>query len=95
MAITAGSGGMTADLSGTTVDNNDSFTGGAGTDRLIVDADDTAALTGLSGVEEVEIDVADIDEANGGADDGAGTVCIVRCNLRRRNKLLSRRDNGN
>ena len=76
MAITAGSGGMTADLSGTTVDNNDSFTGGAGTDRLIVDADETAALTGLSGVEEVEIDVADIDEANGGADDGAGTVAL-------------------
>jgi hypothetical protein len=74
LTATAGSGGLSVDMSGTTVDNDDTFTGSTGTDRLIVDADETAALTGLSSVEELEIDVADIDEANGGGGNGVGTV---------------------
>jgi len=73
--ITAGSGGNTFDM-GANLNGFDVVTGGAGTDRLKVNTDETTKIAGLTAFEEIELEIADADIANAGGADGTGTVAL-------------------
>jgi len=59
-SITLGSGGSVITMTADAIDKNDTITGGAGSDRLIIDdaAMTTATLAGITGVEILDYDVA-------------------------------------
>jgi hypothetical protein len=58
-AITMGSGDDTVNMAGNLTDD-DTIDGGDGTDRLIVDGDQTAARNNLSNIEEIELAQASV-----------------------------------
>ena len=69
--ITAGDGNDTVDF-GANLEALDTFTGGEGTDRVVVSTSETAALALVTGVEEIEIEAAN--QTNGTALQIAGTA---------------------
>jgi hypothetical protein len=75
VTVLAGSGATTIGM-GAGLDLLDTITGGAGSDTIDVTVSETTALAGVTGVENLQVTVADIDVADGGGADGTGAVTL-------------------
>jgi len=75
VAITGGSGDDTIAM-GTSLTTADTLVGGSGVDTLEVGADLTAVQAKVTGFETISLKITDIDVANGGAGDAAGTAAV-------------------